>query len=319
MKTEIGNQIDRAVTLLSAGELVSIPTETVYGLAANALNPNAVFNIFKVKERPTFDPLIVHLSKVDALDLYAHSVPRLAYDLAMRFWPGPLTLILPRKLIIPDLVSSGLDTVGLRQPAHPMTLELLSQLDFPLAAPSANPFGYISPTTAQHVLDQLGGKLPYILDGGPCRVGVESTIVGFEGDEVFIYRLGGLTLEEIRKVAPHCILKLNTSSNPVAPGMLKSHYAPRHPFYIGNISTLIQQFSGKRIGVLSLEKNYSDVEGVKVNEILSLDGNLDEAAVKLFSAMRVLDASSLDVIIGEFVPDEGMGRAINDRLQRAAS
>lgn len=319
MKTEIGKQVDRAVALLSKGELVSIPTETVYGLAANALSPAAVFNIFKVKERPTFDPLIVHIPKVEVLDLYAHSVPRMAYDLAMAFWPGPLTLILPRKSILPDLVCSGLDTVGLRQPSHPLTLELLNQLDFPLAAPSANPFGYISPTTAQHVYDQLHGKLPYILDGGPCRVGVESTIVGFEGDEVFIYRLGGLTLEEIRKVAPHCRLKLNTSSNPVAPGMLKSHYAPQHPFYIGDINQLIKQFSGKRLGVLSFEKNYSDDEFVEVNEVLSKDGSLDEAAVKLFSAMRVLDASSIDVIIGEFVPDEGMGRAINDRLNRATS
>lgn len=319
MKTEIGKQVDRAVALLCKGELVSIPTETVYGLAANALNPVAVFNIFKVKERPTFDPLIVHIPKVEVLDLYAHSVPRMAYDLAMAFWPGPLTLILPRKSIIPDLVCSGLDTVGLRQPSHPLTLELLNQLDFPLAAPSANPFGYISPTTAQHVYDQLQGKLPYILDGGPCRVGVESTIVGFEGDEVFIYRLGGLTLEEIRKVAPHCRLKLNTSSNPVAPGMLKSHYAPQHPFYIGDINQLLMQFSGKRLGVLSFEKNYSEDEFVEVNEVLSKDGSLDEAAVKLFSAMRVLDASSIDVIIGEFVPDEGIGRAINDRLNRATS
>jgi L-threonylcarbamoyladenylate synthase len=319
MKTEIGKQIDRAAALLRAGELVAIPTETVYGLAANALNPVAVFNIFKVKERPSFDPLIVHIPKVDALDLYAHSIPRIAYDLAMAFWPGPLTLILPRKSNIPDLVSSGLDTVGLRQPSHPLTLELLNQLDFPLAAPSANPFGYISPTTALHVFDQLQGKLPYILEGGQCRVGVESTIVGFEEDEVFIYRLGGLTLEEIRKVSPNCQVKLNTSSNPIAPGMLKSHYAPKHPFYIGDINKLIGQFSGKRIGVLSFEKNFSDVEFVNVNEILSKNKNLDEAAVKLFSAMRVLDASSIDVIVGEFVPDEGMGRAINDRLNRAAS
>ena len=206
----------------------------------------------------------------------------------MSFWPGPLTLILPRKSNVPDLVSSGLDTVGLRQPAHPLTLELLSQLDFPLAAPSANPFGYISSTTARHVYDQLKGKIPYILDGGPCRVGVESTIVGFEEDEIFIYRLGGLTLEDIRKVAPHCHLKLNNSSNPIAPGMLKSHYAPKHPFYLGEIDALIRQFAGRRIGVLSFDKKYADVEFVKVNEILSVDGNLYAASVKLFSAMRCM-------------------------------
>ncbi len=319
MTTEIGRQVDKAISLLEAGELVSIPTETVYGLAANALNSTAVYSIFKVKERPSFDPLIVHIPKVDVLDHYAHSIPRIAYDLALTFWPGPLTLILPRKSNIPDLVSSGLDTVGLRQPAHPLTLELLYQLDFPLAAPSANPFGYISPTTAQHVYDQLQGKIPYILDGGPCRVGVESTIVGFEGDEIFIYRLGGLTLEDIRKVAPHCQLKLNSSSNPIAPGMLKSHYAPKHPFYLGEIRALITQFEGKRIGVLSFEKNYAADENVEVNEILSTHGNLDAAAVKLFSAMRVLDASSVDVILGEYVPDVGIGRAINDRLKRAAT
>lgn len=319
MKTEIGQQLDKAVALLTSGELVAIPTETVYGLAANALNAAAVFNIFKVKERPSFDPLIVHVPKVECLDIYAHSIPRLAYDLALAFWPGPLTLILPRKSCIPDIVCSGLETVGLRQPSHPFTLELLRLLDFPLAAPSANPFGYISPTTAQHVYDQLQGKLPYILDGGPCSVGVESTIVGFEGEEVFIYRLGGLTLEEIRTIAPQCQLKINSSSNPQAPGMLKSHYAPKHPFYIGDISVLLKQFSGKRIGVLSFDQPYLHQEEVAVNEVLSGKGNLNDAAIKLFSAMRVLDASAIDVIVGEFVPDEGIGRAINDRLKRAAN
>ena len=319
MKTIIGNDLDLAKTLLSEGKLVAIPTETVYGLAANALNAEAVFDIFKVKERPAFDPLIVHVPSLECIDKYAMNVPALAYELAKTFWPGPLTLVLPKKSIIPDLVCSGLPTVGLRMPSHPLTLELLNSLEFPLAAPSANPFGYISPTTAKHVNDQLGGKIPYILDGGPCRVGLESTIVGFEGDEILIYRLGGLTLEAIRKIAPNCKLALNTSSNPQAPGMLKSHYASRHPLYIGEITSLIKKFAGKKIGIISFKDDFSASSDVVHQEILSPIGNLDEAAVKLFSAMRSLDAFSLDIILSETFPDTGLGRAINDRLKRASS
>jgi L-threonylcarbamoyladenylate synthase len=190
VKTIIGEIIQEAKSFLLDGNIVAIPTETVYGLAGNALDPAAVLQIFTAKERPAFDPLIVHISSIDKVELYAHSIPSQAYDLMHEFWPGPLTIVLPKNSIIPDIVTSGLDTVGLRIPNHPTTIKLLKQLDFPLAAPSANPFGYISPTSAQHVFDQLGGKIPYILDGGICDVGVESTIVGFENDKCLIYRLG---------------------------------------------------------------------------------------------------------------------------------
>ncbi|MFZ4635519.1 MAG: L-threonylcarbamoyladenylate synthase, partial [Saprospiraceae bacterium] len=191
MDTKIGSDLSRAVHLLNDGYLVGIPTETVYGLAGNALNPAAVASIFEAKNRPSFDPLIVHISDATELTRYALTLPEAARRLASLFWPGPLTLLLPRRAVIPDLVTSGLDRVALRVPAHEMALQLLQALDFPLAAPSANPFGYVSPTTAQHVVDQLGGRIPYVLDGGACAVGLESTIVGFEADGVVVYRLGG--------------------------------------------------------------------------------------------------------------------------------
>ena len=317
--TLIGTDLHAAAELLSTGQLVAIPTETVYGLAANALDASAVLQIFAVKQRPAFDPLIVHVSSVAALENYAAEVPAVAMALAEKFWPGPLTLVLPKKEVIPDLVSSGLPTVGLRMPAHPLTLSLLQQLPFPLAAPSANPFGYISPTTARHVYDQLQDKIPYILDGGPCTVGVESTIVGFEGGEVVVYRLGGLTLEELRKVAPFARLQLHTSSDPKAPGMLLSHYAPRKPFYTGDIDELVEQHKGKRIAVLTFQRLVPSFPGLVATEVLSGNGHLAEAAMHLFAAMRRLDALDVDVILSETVPAEGLGLAINDRLRRASA
>ncbi len=187
----IGNDILQAKKLLLEGELVAIPTETVYGLAANALNPEAVTQIFVVKERPSFDPLIVHVASIDQAQQFITAVPEKAIQLARHFWPGPLTLVLPKQSIIPDIVTSGLSTVGIRCPDHDLTRQLLSELPFPLAAPSANPFGYVSPTTAEHVNNQLGHKIKYILDGGPCRIGLESTIVGFENDQAVIYRSPG--------------------------------------------------------------------------------------------------------------------------------
>lgn len=315
----IGTDLSEASALLSKGQLVAIPTETVYGLAANALDPAAVLQIFKVKERPAFDPLIVHIKSADAIKDYSFAVPEMAMALATAFWPGPLTLVLPKRDCIPDLVSSGLPTVGLRMPSHPLTLSLLQQLPFPLAAPSANPFGYISPTTAQHVFDQLREKIPYILDGGPCTVGVESTIVGFEEKGVVVYRLGGLTIEEIRKIAPKVKLQVHNSSDPKAPGMLLSHYAPGKPFYLGEINELIKSHRGKKLAVLSFRDSYTNHPDVFASEILTSSGDLNEAASNLFSAMRRLDVLNVDVIVAEQVPEMGLGLAINDRLRRAAS
>ena len=211
---EIGTDILKAKNLLEHGELVAIPTETVYGLAGNALNASAVAKIFSVKNRPAFDPLIVHVPNVNAVYEYVAEIPEKAYALAQRFWPGPLTLLLQKKSIIPDLVTAGLETVGVRCPDHPLTQDLLKILSFPLAAPSANPFGYVSPTTPAHVDEQLGDKIKYILDGGKCEVGIESTIVGMENGEVVVYRMGGLSTEEIESVVGNVKIQTHSSSNP---------------------------------------------------------------------------------------------------------
>ena len=310
MNTTIGTRLDEAKSFLEAGETVGIPTETVYGLAANALNADAVLRIFTAKNRPHFDPLIVHTYSREEIAKYVTHIPVVAEKLIAAFMPGPLTLLLNKQSVIPDLVTSGLDSVAIRIPNHTLTLELLRSLSFPVAAPSANPFGYISPTMAQHVYDQLQGKIPYILDGGATAVGVESTIVGFMDDEVIVYRLGGLAIEEIERVAGRVRMNVIESSNPQTPGMLKSHYAPRKRL-------LIDKWGNTDAGVIAFDKY---IEGIdKKNQILlSPGGNLNEAAKNLFAAMRQLDTSDVEVIVAVKFPDEGLGRAINDRLKRAS-
>lgn len=241
MQTEIGKDIQKASAFLREGSPVAVPTETVYGLAGNALDTDSVLKIFEIKNRPFFDPLIVHLKNIDEVEKYTLAFPDQAQRLAEKFWPGPLTLLLPKNNLISDLVTAGSDRVALRVPAHPLTHELLEALDFPLAAPSANPFGYISPTTAEHVYKQLGGKITYILDGGPCRVGLESTIAGFEGEsgQVVIYRPGGVSAEEIEKYCgPVIYASERLEKGPEAPGMLKSHYAPRTPLFIVDLKEI---------------------------------------------------------------------------------
>ena len=312
----IGTNIEQAIHHLQSGDTVAIPTETVYGLAANALDEQAVTKIFRIKNRPTFDPLIVHTSSISRIKGYVSSIPQKAEQLAQAFWPGPLTLLLEKNPIIPDLVTSGLPQVGIRIPNHSLTLELLNRLDFPLAAPSANPFGYISPTEPAHVEKQLGTLVPYILDGGNCEVGVESTIVGFENETPCVYRLGGVKIEDIEKVVGKVSLKLNNSSNPSAPGMLKSHYAPTAPMVIGDIKSLLHKHSGKHVGILSFRDTY-EIPG-ECQIALSPQGNLDEAAKNLFKALRDLDSRGFDLIITEKFPDTGLGKPINDRLKRAS-
>lgn len=316
---EIGKDIARAKAYLEQGELIGIPTETVYGLAGNALNPDAVAKIFSVKNRPNFDPLILHTYDLDSVAQFVKEIPAPLQRLAKRFWPGPLTLLLPRKDIVPDLVTSGLDTVAVRVPDHPIILELLGALDFPLAAPSANPFGYISPTKASHVNDQLGEKIPYILDGGSCKVGLESTIVGMEADQVIVYRLGGLDISKIENEVGGVQVMAHSSSNPKSPGMLKSHYAPTKPFVIGDLDQLISEFDQKGIsfGVLAFRRHFPQVSG-QLQIQLSKVGDLSEAAKNLFAAMRTLDSLDVSVILSELMPEIGLGRAINDRLKRAA-
>ncbi|GAB3496229.1 L-threonylcarbamoyladenylate synthase [Spirosoma knui] len=313
---QIGQDRQAAKALLEQGNVVGIPTETVYGLAANALDADAVLTIFRVKNRPSFDPLIVHTDSVDKLSQFVTTIPEAARQLAEAFWPGPLTLLLPKQALIPDLVTSGLPNVAVRIPNHPLTLDLLRSLDFPLAAPSANPFGYISPTTAQHVADQLGEQVPYILDGGPSAVGLESTIVGFEDDRPTVYRLGGMALDQIEALIGPATVRSHSTSNPKAPGMLSSHYAPRKPLILLPMGESAPV--GERIGALAFREPFGGITGT-YQRVLSPTGDLNEAAKNLFAALRALDGLDVDVIYAETLPNQGLGWAMNDRLRRAST
>ncbi|MFY0605980.1 MAG: threonylcarbamoyl-AMP synthase [Cyclobacteriaceae bacterium] len=316
---ETGKDLIKAKSLLEEGQLVAIPTETVYGLAGNALNESAILEIFRVKNRPKFDPLIAHTDSLDKVKNLVTQIPDELLELGKTFWPGPLTLLLEKKAHVPDLLTSGLPYVAVRIPNHPLTSELLSSLEFPLASPSANPFGYISPTTAGHVQDQLGDLIPYILDGGACTIGLESTILGFDQNhKPVIHRLGGMRIEQIESVIGPVKLNINVSSNPSAPGMLKSHYAPRTPLVRGNVEELIEKNINKNFGVISFSKRYAGL-GIDRQIILSERGDMDEAANRLFGALRQMDNLGLDIIFAEIFPELGLGAAINDRLKRAAS
>ncbi|MDB4835359.1 L-threonylcarbamoyladenylate synthase [Cyclobacteriaceae bacterium] len=309
----IGTDIQRAVDALRANDVVGIPTETVYGLSANALNDQAVMNIFATKNRPSFNPLILHTNSLEKVEDFVKEFPPQAKQLAKKFWPGPLTLLLPKSDIVPDAVTSGSPLVAVRVPDHLLTLSLLEQLDFPLAAPSANKFGRISPTDAQAVYHQLGDEVAYILDGGDCGVGIESTIIGFENDEPIIYRVGGLSVEMIEAEIGLVSVNAKSHERPKTSGMLKSHYAPETPFHVGDIPSLLKKFEGHKIAVVSFQKEYQEQN----NFVLTPTGDLEEAARNLFKFMNKLDALEVDVILAEYVPNEGLGRGVNDRLQRA--
>lgn len=313
--TQIGTDVRVAADFLQAGNVVGIPTETVYGLAGNALNPDAALTIFRVKNRPAFDPLIVHTDSLKKVEQYVSAIPEPARLLAETFWPGPLTLLLPKHDQIPDLVTSGLPTVAVRIPNHPLTLKLLRSLDFPLAAPSANPFGYISPTTAQHVADQLGDRVPYILDGGPASVGLESTIIGFDNGKATVFRLGGMAIEQIEAVIGAVSVRTHSTSNPNAPGMLSSHYAPRKPLVLLQPGESPQP--DERAGALVFRELFGGIRD-EYQRTLSPTGDLNEAAKNLFAHLRTLDSLPIDIIYAEPLPNKGLGWAMNDRLRRAA-
>ncbi len=314
---QIGNDIRIAKQFLETNEIIGIPTETVYGLAANAFSEEAIAKIFAAKNRPTFDPLIVHTHHIDEVRQFVTDIHPKLLALAEAYWPGPLTLLLPKHTNISNLVTSGLDRVGVRIPNHPLTLDLLKSLSFPLAAPSANPFGYISPTTAMHVEKQLGLRIPYILDGGFCQVGLESTIVGEEDNKIIIYRLGGLSITDIENVVGKVSIELNQSSNPKAPGQLKSHYAPKVPLFIGDLEELEKTHSDKKIGALVFGNYIPFSENTIVKNLSQLE-NYNEAAVNLFKYLREFDEMDIDVIIADYLPTINLGIAINDRLKRAA-
>jgi len=310
-----------AVDLLNQGQVVAIPTETVYGLSANSLNIEAVEKIFKVKARPNFNPLIVHTDSIEKIYDFVKDIPQKAQILIKKFSPGPLTYVFEKKDIIPKIVTGGKESVAVRIPNHSLALELLKSLDFPLAAPSANPFGFISPTTALHVNEQLGDKIPYILDGGNCQVGLESTIISFLKETPEILRFGGISVEDIENEIGKVNIKVDLlNEDPTAPGQLKSHYAPNHKLIIGDIDKLIKEskFNLDRIGIISFSKIYGNIPKLNQKQ-LSISNNLDEAATGLFKIMRELDKNDIDIIFTENFPNEKIGKAINDRLKRASS
>ncbi len=310
MKTRILQAPDGVSTIVEAlatGEPVALPTETVYGLAADALSPNACAKIFEAKNRPLSDPLIVHISSIDWLPRLTYPTPT-SLALAEKFWPGPLTMVLPRQPIVPDIVTAGEETVAIRMSAHPLFQEVATAFGKPLAAPSANRFGRISPTSAAHVLAELDGRISFILDGGPCTHGIESTIVHVSDDGLRILREGPITREDLRAFAP----LLDDSIAVSAPGGLKSHYAPRTPLVLEKNPAP----RSEKTGLLTFSEPR---EGFAQTEVLSATSDLREAAANLYGAMRRLDEAGLDLIVAEEIPESGIGAAIMERLRKAAA
>jgi L-threonylcarbamoyladenylate synthase len=311
--------VARAAEVLRRGGVVAFPTETVYGLGADALSPDACARIFAIKRRPRFDPLIVHVTDEAAARALTTEWSEHAAALAAAFWPGPLTLVLPKRAAVPDIVTSGLPTVAVRVPAHPVARALLAATERPIAAPSANPFGYISPTCAEHVESQIGAEIPITLDGGPCGVGLESTILDLSSEEPTLLRAGALEVEAIESVVGHVSRPDATAERPKAPGQLERHYSPHTRFAL-----LAEPATGRppggRVGLLAFRRPSSPIaEAYDVVEVLSESGDLREAAARLFAALHRLDAAGLDAIFAEPVPLHGLGLAIADRLRRAAA
>ncbi|MDR1190623.1 MAG: threonylcarbamoyl-AMP synthase [Verrucomicrobiales bacterium] len=306
--------IRRAVALLRDGQCVGMPTETVYGLAGDALNPAALARIFAIKNRPFFDPLIVHVAEGFALEHIVKKIPPPAWTLMASFWPGPLTLLFPKREMVPDLATAGLPTVAVRCPAHPVAQALLRECGGPLAAPSANKFGRLSPTSAAAVAAELGAEVPLTLDGGPCRVGIESTILAARDDGIFLLRAGGVALEELEKIVGK--IEVSGGGAVTAPGMLKSHYAPRTP--LARLSAPWP--AGAELPpdtALLAWRGFAGADRRRAR-VLAPEGKAAAAAARLFQDLRELDALGVKQILCEPVPARGLGRAINDRLARAA-
>lgn len=304
--------IERAAGVLLDGGLVAFPTETVYGLGALGLDADAAASIFVAKGRPNFDPLILHLARAEQIERVAH-VEDAAWRIAEHFWPGPLTLVLPRTEAVPDIVTSGLPSVAVRVPAHPVAHALLAAVGEPLAAPSANPFGKLSPTTAAHVRAGLGGRIDMILDAGPTSRGLESTIVSLVRGTPVILRSGAIPAEQIEEWLGMRLERQVPTSRPSSPGQLDAHYAPHTPVVISDE----RPEHPARTGLVVLRSTEAD-EGYAAVEELSPSGDLTEAARHLFAALHRLDALGLDLIVVRPVPETGLGAAIMDRMRRAA-
>jgi L-threonylcarbamoyladenylate synthase len=333
VKTVISTDRVAAVELLRKGDLVALPTETVYGLAAKALNPIAVAKIFEAKERPRFDPLIVHLPNREWLRRIAELATgdrQLISKLADKFWPGPFTMVLPKREVVPDIVTAGMDTVAVRLSAHPVFAEIVGELDEPLAAPSANRFGRVSPTTAQHVLDELEGRVPLVVDAGPTEHGIESTIVVIRDGRIAVLRRGPITHEQLSEFAE--IVSITVTKGISAPGQLPSHYTPTTPLRLIDKAEVFPPQKGQRVGLLAwhpiprkgdlqiAQRRTGDRRSLKFAAVRNLSdrGDLREAAANLFRYLRELDALGLDLIVAERIPSRGLGAAIMDRLERAS-
>jgi L-threonylcarbamoyladenylate synthase len=331
--------IAQAATIVRGGGLVAFPTETVYGLGADALNAQAVARIFAAKERPAYDPLIVHIADVQSLALLAVDMPALVYPLARRFWPGPLTLVLPKSAAVPEIVTAGGATVAVRCPRHPVALALIRAAATPIAAPSANRFSHTSPTLAQHVWDDLHGRIEMILDGGATPIGVESTVLDLAHGSPRLLRPGGVPVEALEaEIGP--VLRSQPRTNKIdndvgqaplaSPGLLDRHYAPQAPLLLvvceqaslpARFGETVQSYlrAGKRVGVLLASEDATPLaHPAMVRLDLGSLQALDGVAARLFAALRQLDAAGVEVIVARSFPGHGLGLAINDRLRRAA-
>lgn len=324
------NKLKIAANVLGSGGIVAFPTETVYGLGANALSEKSVAKIYEAKGRPSDNPLIVHIAKKESLFELVRQVPDFLPALIERFWPGPLTIVLKKSSIVPDIITAGLDTVAVRMPSHPVALELIRLSGIPVAAPSANLSGRPSPTCAQHVIEDLDGRVDVIIDAGKCDVGLESTVLDLSSISPVILRPGGISFEELNEVIPlECGVTSNATSKPKAPGMKYTHYAPKAGMVLvvgetANMLSRIKHLAGKyssegiNVGIMATEQT-KDSYG---NEycVFSM-GNRDKPetiAARLFATLRSFDETDVGIIISESLPEEGIGSAIMNRLKKAA-
>ncbi|MCM8833311.1 MAG: L-threonylcarbamoyladenylate synthase [Candidatus Omnitrophica bacterium] len=305
--------IEKAVNILKNGGVVAFPTETVYGLGANGLNPEAVIKIFEIKNRPFFDPIILHIGKKEDIIKFWSYIDKRAEKLIEKFWPGPLTIILPKTEKVPYIVTAGLDTVAIRMPSHIVAIEILKRIDFPIAAPSANIFGRLSPTEAKHVDEQIGDKIELIIDGGRCPVGIESTVIDLTTEKNIILRPGGIPKEKIEEIIGKVEI-IQKIEKIYSPGQLPIHYSPKTPLKI--LKDFKEVKEGIKAGLLAFKEVKYPEKFVRI-EILSEKGDLKEAARNFFSCLHNLDNAGLDIIYAEPVPEQGLGKSIMDRLMKA--